>query len=63
MIHLALFVAAFLFLCWVGLAVLGMLGGLVSTGFAQNKGCGCLALLFSAGVVAVILLALLVHIT
>ena len=38
MIHLALTIAAFLFLCWVGLTLLGF----IIAAFSKNWGCGCL---------------------
>lgn len=53
MIHFALGVASFLFICWLIL----MAFGLVVRGFQDGPGCGCLALV---GVVlaAILLLAL-----
>jgi len=49
MIHFALCVAAFLFICWLVLQGLGLIG----IAFSESKGCGCVAL------VGVVLLALL----
>jgi hypothetical protein len=51
MIHLALIVAAILFLGWVAL----MLFGLIGTSFEQSKGCGCLVLIIVLVMVAIVL--------
>ena len=49
MIHFALGVAAFLFICWLVVMAIAFIVG----SFARSKGCGCLAL------IGVILLAIL----
>jgi hypothetical protein len=51
MIHLALVVAAILFLGWVALMLLGLIG----TAFGQGKGCGCMTLVLVAIGVAIVL--------
>jgi hypothetical protein len=61
MIHLALLVFAVIFLGGVALSILGVLLTLVGSGFQQNKGCGCGALVFSLVVVVVIAFALLLY--
>jgi len=53
MIHLALVVAAFLFLAFIALAILVGLLGLVIRGFEENVPCGCIAIVASAVIVVV----------
>ena len=52
MIHFALGVAAFLFICWLVLQGLGIIG----MGFSESKGCGCAAIV-GVGLVAILLIA------
>jgi len=40
MIHLALVLVAFMFLCWFALFILGLIGA----AFEQNSGCGCMTI-------------------
>lgn len=55
MIHLALVVAAFLFLGWIGLVALGMIAG----AFSKGMGWGCLALVGFAVLAIIILIVAL----
>ncbi len=52
MIHLALMIAAFLFLCWVGLMALGIVG----KAFEVHPACGCFTLVLVASAVLVLVL-------